>query len=124
MDYTFPITKEMVHARRRLNVSLKATTTICRKINRKRFKNALDFVEDLANEKKSIDGKYYTKSANELFKFLKILRSNADVKGVDPIDLTLFVSVHRGPTLYRSRRKRRFGIRLKVCNVQAVLKKV
>ena len=71
MSYTFPITKDMVKARSTLSISRKHATIVCKKINRKTYKNAREIVEGLAYEKKSIEGKYYTKTSTELLKFLK-----------------------------------------------------
>jgi ribosomal protein L22 len=104
------------------SISSKNATKVCRAINRKKFVNAKKLLEDLLNEKKDLKGKYFTKSTKEILKLLKQLENNAKNKKLDSDSMFLFVSAHRGPTMHRARRKwRKFGSRLKICHVQAVL---
>ena len=122
MKYTFPVTKEMVKARSTLSVSKIHAHTVCKAINKKKFKEAKEIIEGLASEKTPLGKRFYTKTSSELLKFLNILESNAGAKNLDPNEMNLFISVHRGPTLMRSRRKWRFGREMKICHVQAILK--
>ena len=125
MSYTFPIKKdEMVCARTNVTSSFKAANQICRKVNRKKFKVAKKFVNNLVEEKVTVNGKYHTKVANHIQNLLKGLEMNASVRNFTADDMVLFISAHKGRKIYRSRRKRRFGLRLKNCNIHAVLKKV
>lgn len=125
MTYTFPIKKEeMVCARTNITSSFKTTHEICKALNRKKFKRAKNIVKGLAEEKVSLKGKYHTKTAKQLELLLKNLESNASVRNFEPDEMKLLISAHRGRTLFRARRKRSFGLRMKNCNVQAVLKKV
>ena len=78
-------------------------------------------MDNIINEKVSINGKYYIKTAKEIFNLLKQLESNAKVKGLDTNTMFLFISTHRGSTIYRTRRRRKHGIQLKTAHVQAVL---
>jgi len=104
------------------SISSKNAVKVCRSINRKKFDYAKNKLEDLINKKENLNGKYFTKTSKEIFKLLKQLENNAKSKNLDPNAMFLFVSAHRGPTLHRARRKwRKFGSRLKICNVQAVL---
>ncbi len=122
MKYTFPITKDMVAARSNLSISDKNADKICRAVNRKKYPEAKQIITNLAEEKKSLRGKFYTKTAKEILKLLKVLEANANAKNVDTEKMNLFISAHRGPTLYRARRKSRFGTQMKICQIQAVLK--
>ena len=95
---------------------------VCKSINRKKFVDAKKTLENLLNEKISLRGKYFTKTANEILKLLNQLESNARNKKLDSDALFLFISAHKGPTMHRARRRwRKFGSRLKMCHVQAVL---
>ncbi len=122
MKYTFPITKEMVTAKSTLSASEIHANTVCRAINTKPFVEAKAIIEGLANETKPLKKRYYTKTAGELLKVLNSIESNATARKMDAHKMKLYISVHRGPTLYRLRRKWNFGRRMKVCHVQAVLK--
>jgi ribosomal protein L22 len=95
---------------------------VCKSINRKKFVDAKKILENLLNEKISLRGKYFTKTANEILKLLNQLESNARNKKLDSDSLFLFISAHKGPTMRRARRRwGKFGSRLKMCHVQAVL---
>ncbi len=125
MSYTFPIKKEeMVCAKTNITSSTKAAHEICNHLNRKKFKRAKRIVSDLVKEKVPVNGKYHTKTAKQLQDFLKGLEFNAISRNFDADEMLLSISTHTGRKLFRSRRKRKFGLRLKNCNVQAVLKKV
>jgi len=95
---------------------------VCKSINRKKFVDAKKILENLLNEKISLRGKYFTKTANEILKLLNQLESNARNKKLDSDSLFLFISAHKGPTMRRARRRwGKFGSRLKICHIQAVL---
>jgi len=95
---------------------------VCKSINRKKFVDAKKTLENLLNEKISLRGKYFTKTANEILKLLNQLESNARNKKLDSDSLFLFISAHKGPTMRRARRRwGKFGSRLKICHIQAVL---
>lgn len=123
--YTFPIDKEMVCAKTSMSVSTKAATEIAKAVNRKPFKKSLRIVQDLSTEKIPLKShKYHTKAAKEILALLNNLQKNADSRSIGTEDKELFLSVHQGPTMFRSRRKRRFGFRMKMCHAQAVLVKM
>ena len=120
--YTFAVEKGMACAKSSLSVSAIHAQTVCKKINGKEFLKAKKFVEDLRDEKTSIDGRYYTKTVTELAKLLRTAEANATAQNHDIEAMKLFISVSKGPRLYRSKRKRSFGIAMKVANIQVVLK--
>lgn len=126
MNYTFPITKEMACARNMINVSYKSTLVVARALNNKPYLKARKIIENLVIEKVPLKGKdtgkYHTKAARELLKMINSLESNAKAKNLPYEKMSLFVSVHKGPSLYRMRTKHMYGKQLKACNVQVVLK--
>jgi ribosomal protein L22 len=104
------------------SISLKNAVKVCKAINRKKFTDAKKILEDLINEKTSLSGKYFTKTVKEILKLLSQIENNARNKKLDPDSLFIFISAHKGPTLHRARRKwRKFGSKLKICHIQAVL---
>lgn len=119
----YAMQKGDVFASTTFGASTKASLKICKAINRKSFDSAKKFIEDLIDEKKSLDGKFHTKSAKEILTLLTSVENNAKAKNVDPTGMEVFISTHKGPTYYRGRRKRSFGVRLKMTHVQVVLKK-
>jgi len=120
--YTIPIEKGMVCAKSLIHISTVSTQKVARKINGVEFAKAKKFIEDLNNEKVSIDGKYFTRSTNEVFKLIKTLEANANAQSIDTESMKLFVSVSKGPSMYRGKRRNNFGHRLKMTHVQVVLK--
>jgi len=104
------------------SISQKNAVKVCKSINRKKFVDAKKKLEGLINKKISLRGKYFTKTAKEILKLLNQLEINAGNKNLDVNTLFLFISAHKGPTMHRARRKwRKFGSKLKMCHVQAVL---
>lgn len=100
-----------------LRISHKSAAKFCKAINRKKFTDAKRLLETL-----SIDGRTYESINQEITRMLGHLESNARKKSLDPEAMFIFASVHRGPTMYRNRRRwRKFGSRLKSCHVQLVL---
>ncbi len=123
MSYTIPITKEMVTARTTIYASRKDAVNICRQINRKKFKRARTYLEELLGQKIDIRRKYHTKAAINVYKLLDSLAANAKARSIEPDQMKLMIAVHRGPTLHRGRRKAKFGTQMKIAHVQAVLMK-
>jgi len=119
--YTIP-TKDGVSARSSLPVSTSKATIICRAINRKTLDEAKRILNDIYTGKKSLRGKYYTKVVKEILDLLNIVEANARQQGKDPEKMIIYISAHKGPTLLRARRKRDFGLRLKMSHVHVVLK--
>lgn len=121
MKYTVPIKKDTVCASSRLSISTKTATKVCRFLNRKKLAETKKILNNLISEKVSLDGKYYTNTCKEILKVLESVESNARVRGLNPDSMKVLISAHKGPTLHRGRRKRKFGTRLKVSQVQVVL---
>ena len=71
-------------ARRPLaRVSLKDSVVIFRQIKNKRVDKAKMFLNELIEQKKSLDGKYYTGACKEILDLLKSAESNAESLGLD-----------------------------------------
>ena len=122
MKYAIPKSKEMTCAYGTFSISQLNAVKVCKAINRKKFIDAKKTLEDLSNEKISLKGKYFTETTKEILKLLNQLEDNAKNKNLDPNQLFLFIYAHRGPTLHRARRRwRKFGSRLKICHIQAML---
>lgn len=121
MKYTIPIKEKMVCASSTLSISSLNAVKVCRALNRKKFADAKEILDNILNRKVSLRGKYYTKTVEEISKLLKQLESNTKMKNMNPDIMTLFISAHRGPTIYRSRRRRQHGMQLKMCHIEAVL---
>ncbi len=114
-------TKEKVRALGTFSISPINATKVCRALNRKKFNVAKKFLEKLINKEVSINGKYFTKTSKEILKLLDQLENNAKAMNLDANSLNLFISAHKGSTMYRARRDRRHGIKLKSAYIQAVL---
>ncbi len=113
--------KEKVRALGTFSISHINAAKVCKVLNRKKFVDAKKFVEDLINKEASINGRFFTKTSQEILKLLNQLENNAKTMNLDANTLNLFISAHRGSTMYRSKRDRRHGIKLKSAHIQAVL---
>jgi ribosomal protein L22 len=120
MDYAIN-TKEKARAMGTYSISTAKAATVCKALNRKKFADAKKLLEKLIEKEGSIDGKYFTKTSEEIMKLLKQLESNAKALNIEADSLNLFISSHRASTMYRSKRDRRHGVRLKMTHVQVVL---
>ena len=113
----------MAAARSTLKISTKDSLMISKRINRRTFPFARKFVEDLLEKKTSVNNKHCKSAATEILALLKSVENNARQKGLDPEEMILRMSVQQGPGMLRGRRKRRFGLKLKMTHVHAVLEK-
>jgi len=122
MHYTF-VPKEK-HAKaygRNLRISAKHAAFLCRVIKKKPLTRVKRLLEDLAEERRNLDGKYYTKTAKEMLMLLNSCEKNADALGLDAGHLMVHASAHQGTNLRRRRRKQNFGSRMKSANVEIML---
>jgi ribosomal protein L22 len=122
MKYAIKKSKETTCALGTFSISQLNAVKVCKAINRKKFGDAKKILENILNGKISLKGKYFTKTTEEILKLLDQLEKNAKNKNIDANNLFLFISAHKGPTLHRARRRwRKFGSKLKICHIQAVL---
>jgi ribosomal protein L22 len=64
-------------------VSLKDSVLIFKNIRNKPIKKAKAFLNDLINQKRSIEGKFYTKASKEILSLIEEAESNAESLGLD-----------------------------------------
>lgn len=127
MGYPVSIEKEkMVYAETTESISWKKGVELARYLVRKsrKFVNAKKFLENLVEGKADFNGKLYTNTAKALLRIFNSVEANAKFRGFDVENLWIkALSVNRGATLYRRRRKSGFGSQLKIANIKLVVEK-
>jgi large subunit ribosomal protein L22 len=106
---------------RNLRISTKDSTKVCRAVSNTSAAKAMNLLLNLATEKVSLEGKYYTKSVGEMITLLKLAESNAEAKGLDPERMLVHASAHQGFTYQTPRRFKLARRRGKMTNLQIVL---
>ena len=106
---------------RALRISGKSSTIVCRAISGKNLAKGKGLLQDLIDQKRDLDGKYYTNSSKEILNIVKSAESNAEFKGLDLNRLIIFASAHKGFTFIRPRRLKMRRTRRKMTNIQIVL---
>src|SRR3989344_7803300 len=122
MSYTF-IPKEK-HAKAygsNVRVSRKSATIICDVIKKKPLIRGKRLLIDLQAKRRSLRGKYYSKTVDEILQLLESCEKNADNLNLDKGKLFIHASAHKGTIMRRRRRKADFGSRLKTANVEIIL---
>lgn len=116
----------MACAKSMLSISRKHAEFVARSVNRKPYVKAKKILQDLVDEKKSllVSGKFHTKSAKRILELVNVLEANAKARNLPYEKMKLYISVSKGPAMYRLRTKQMYGKKLKACNVHAVLKGV
>ena len=123
LKYAFnPLSRKSVRVYGRgLTISGKDSKILCRQISGKNLVKAKAFLQRLADQSQSLDGKHYTKASTHILDLLKSAESNAEFKGLEAEKMIVNASVHEG---FRFMRPRRFKMRRqqrKGSNVQIVL---
>jgi ribosomal protein L22 len=121
MPYTFVPKQRHAKLFSHANISTKHATKLCAVIRGKKLTTARRLLEDLKNQRRSLDGKFYTKASCELLKLLQNCVANAENLGLDTAKLFVHASAHKGPILRRARRKASFGSRMKSTNIELML---
>jgi large subunit ribosomal protein L22 len=106
---------------RAVRISTKNSIIVCRAINGKNLIKAKNLLSDFVEQKRSIDGKYYTKTSEEVLGLLKSAEANATFKGLDTARMVINASAHKGFSFIRPRRSKLKRTRRKMTNVQIVL---
>ncbi|MBI5355879.1 MAG: hypothetical protein HZB68_05480 [Candidatus Aenigmarchaeota archaeon] len=104
-----------------LPISYKSSKIVCRKIAGMKFDKAQRFLNGLANENESINGKHFTKSAKYILEVLESAKNNADVKGIDGELRVRLAVADKGPRRMRGKRRRDFGTEMKNTHVKIIL---
>jgi len=120
--YTVPIQKDMACANATEKISTVAAQAVSKKINGMAFKEAKAFLEKVVDGKASVNHKLHTNASECILALLKSAESNAIAKNLDTENLKVIAASHKGPKIFRGRRKRAFGMRMKSTHVQIVLK--
>lgn len=68
-------------------ISLKNSLILCKVIRRKKVDKAKRLLEDLIASKRSLKGKYYTKTSKKILEILKTAEANAKKKNLDTAKL-------------------------------------
>lgn len=106
---------------RALNISTKHSVIMCRAISGMNIVKAKRLLQDMADGKRDLDGKYYTNVTKEMLSLVKAAEANAEFKGLDTSRLIIFASAHKGFTFYRPRRTKMKRMQKKITNVQIVV---
>ena len=122
MPYTFvPKHKYAKAFGRDLRISTKSAVKICSVIRNKPMSRAKRLLGDLANGKRSLEGKYYTKTVREMLSLLNSCEKNAEFLGLESEKLFVSASAHKGTNFKRRRRKSDFGSGMKTTNLEIML---
>lgn len=120
--YTVPIQKDMACANATEKISTVAAQAVSKKINGMAFNEAKAFLEKVVDGKASVNHKFHTNASECILALLKSAENNAIAKKLDTDNLKVIAASHKGPKIFRGRRKRAFGMRMKSTHVQIVLK--
>ncbi len=121
MPYTFVPREKCAKAYSSMRISTKSAAKLCRVISRKPLSRAKRLLTGLAEEKRELGTKHYTKTAKELLGLLNSCEKNAEFLGLDASRLFVHASAHTGTIMRRRRRKAAFGSKLKSTNVEMML---
>ena len=121
MPYTFIPREKYAKANGSLRISTKSAVKLCRAISSKPLTRARRLLSDLAEERRTLGRRHYTKTAKELLELLNSCEKNAEFLELDTGKLFVHASAHTGPMLRRRRRKAAFGTRMKSTNVDMML---
>lgn len=121
MPYTFVPKEKYAKTYGTLRISTRSAVKLCRAISKKPLTRAKRLLSDLAEEKRTLGRKHYTKTAKELLELLNSCEKNAEFMDLDAGKLFVHASAHTGAIMRRRRRKAAFGTRLKSTNVEMLL---
>jgi large subunit ribosomal protein L22 len=106
---------------RAMRISTRNSIIVCRAIHKKNLTKAKSLLSDMVEQKRSLEGKYYTKTSGEILGLLKSAEANAVFKGLDTAKLIVNASAHKGFGFIRPRRSKLKRTRRKMTHVQIVL---
>ncbi len=104
-----------------MKISAKSAATICRVIRNKPLTRVKRLLNDLVVEKRSLEGKYYTKTVDKILSLLNSCEKNAEFMGLETERLFVHASAHKGTNFKRKRRKAAFGSKMKTTNLEIML---
>jgi ribosomal protein L22 len=122
MTYTFVPKENFAKASSsNMRISTKAAVKLCKVIRGKKLDVAKRLLFDLANEKRDLDGKHYTKTAKGILALMESCEKNATFAGLDSGRMFVHASAHMGNIIRRRRRKSGYGSRMKSTNLEIML---
>lgn len=104
-----------------MRISTKSAEIICNVIRNKPLTRVKRLLEDLVAERRSLRGKYYSKTVKSILNLINSCEKNAEFKGLDMDRLFVHASAHVGPNIKRRRRKGAFGSRMKSTHMEVIL---
>lgn len=106
-----------------VDISLKNSLIVCDAIRSKNVDKTKRFLQDLLSQKKSIEGKYYTKTVKKILEVLEAAEANAKQKNLDAEKLFVKIAkADRGEKFIRPKSRAKFrGREAKVTNIEIVL---
>lgn len=122
MPYTFE--PEQPHAKafgNNLRVSAKNAAKLSKVIRGKKLSVTKRLLQDLVSGQRSLDGKYYTKAAEEMLGLVESCEANAKALGLDAGKLFVHAAATHGAIMRRGRRKGGFGSRMKSSYIEVIL---
>ncbi|OYT43130.1 MAG: hypothetical protein B6U88_01855 [Candidatus Aenigmarchaeota archaeon ex4484_56] len=106
-----------------LRISVKNAKIVCKQIRGLDIYKAKKFLEDILNKRRSINGRYYTKTTKEILRILKSAEKNAEFKNLELENTYIaYIAPSDGVHMYRLRHKRTIGRKLKTAHLGIVLK--
>ncbi len=121
MPYTFVPEEKCAKAYVSMRISTKSAVKLCRAISKKPLTRAKRLLNDLAEERRTLGRRHYTKTAREMLHLLNSCERNAEFLELNTERLFVHASAHTGAIMRRRRRKAAFGSRLKSTNVEIML---
>jgi len=106
-----------------LRISVKNAKVVCKSVRGMYLKKAKKFLEDVLKEKRSINGKYYSKTTKEVLNIIKSAEKNAEFKNLDTDNMyILHIAALDGTHMHRRRHKRNIGTKIKSAHLEVILK--
>jgi len=104
-----------------VSISTKTSAKIFRVIRGKKLSQVKRLLDDLQTGKRSLEGKYHTKTVRKIKELLESCEKNAEFLGLNANALFVHASAHQGNTIRRKRRRAAFGSRMKATNLEIML---
>ncbi len=104
-------------------ISLKHSIALCKELRGKRLDKAKSFLENMINNKTSIEGKHYTNASKKILEILKNAEANAASKGMN-IEKTFVNSIKADQSFKFVKPKSRYrmrGRKAKIAKISVVL---
>ncbi|MCK4429355.1 MAG: hypothetical protein KAU95_03185 [Candidatus Aenigmarchaeota archaeon] len=106
-----------------IRISVKNAKPVCKAVRGLELKRAKKFLEDVLKEKKSINGRFCSKTTQEVLNIISSAEKNAEFKNLDLDKMYIFhISALEGTHMRRRRRKSKFGSTLKSAHLEIILK--